>query len=93
MIEIPVIKQRSELSDYLHVLLEDLCALIEAAFVQSGNTRSMTRLARKDWFHLQGTALQQCAREARVLEDNSRVLFKYSKATCIILLTMAWLVP
>ena len=53
--------------------------------MQSGNTRGTTRLACKDQFHLQGTALQQCVREAQVLEDNLRVLFKYSKATCIIL--------
>ena len=49
--------------------------------MQSGNTRGTTRLAREDRFHSRGTALQQCAREARVLEDNSRVFLEYSKTT------------
>ena len=49
--------------------------------MQSGNTRGTRRLARKDWFHSRGTALLQCVREAQVLEDNSRVLLKYSKTT------------
>ena len=53
--------------------------------MQLGNMSGTTRLARKDWFHSRGTTLQQCAREARVLEDNSRVLFEYSKATHVIL--------
>ena len=61
---------------YLHVLLEDLrtyALLTEASVVQSGNTRGTTILAREDRFHSRGTTLQQCAREARVLEDNLRV--------------------
>ena len=49
--------------------------------MQSGNTRGTTRLAREDRFHSRGTALQQCARKARVLEDNSRVFLEYSKTT------------
>ena len=53
--------------------------------MQSGSTRGMTILAHKDQFHSRGTTLQQCAREARVLEDNSQVLFEYSKTTRIIL--------
>ena len=49
--------------------------------MQSGNTRGMTILAREDRFHSRGPTLQQCAREARVLDDNSRVLLEYSKTT------------
>ena len=49
--------------------------------MQSGNTRGTIRLAREDRFHSRGTALQQCAKEARVLEDNSRVFLEYSKTT------------
>ena len=49
--------------------------------MQSGNMRGTTRLAREDRFHSRGTALQQCAREARVLEDNSRVFLEYLKTT------------
>ena len=69
---------------YLHVLLEDLrtyALLTEASFVQSGNTHGTTILARENRFHSRGPTLQQCAREARVLEDNSRVLLEYSKTT------------
>ena len=49
--------------------------------MQSGDTRGTTRLAREDQFHSRGTALKQCAREAQVLEDNSRVFLEYSKTT------------
>ena len=49
--------------------------------MQSGNMRGTRRLAHKDQFYLRGTALQQCARGSRVLEDNSQVLLKYLKTT------------
>ena len=48
----------------------------------------VTRAAREDLLariSFTREALQQCAREARVLEDNSRVLLEYSKATRVIL--------